>query len=126
MKRRAHSATDTVAAGGGSRLFYRNAAFVVGPESAGASPGPACYRKDGPLAVTDANLILGRLIPESFPRIFGKNEDEALDPESSRKAFKTLAEEINSYYDKTITKKDINVMARGIRNKQIRNKNIKC
>jgi len=55
---------NTVAAGGGSRLFYRNGMFVVGPESAGAHPGPACYKKGGPLAVTDANLVLGRLLPE--------------------------------------------------------------
>lgn len=55
---------NTVAAGGGSRLFYRNGMFVVGPESAGAHPGPACYQKGGPLAVTDANLVLGRLLPE--------------------------------------------------------------
>lgn len=50
---------NTVAAGGGSRLFYRNGLFVVGPESAGAHPGPTCYRKHGPLAVTDANVLLG-------------------------------------------------------------------
>jgi 5-oxoprolinase (ATP-hydrolysing) len=55
---------NTVAAGGGSRLFYKHGMFVVGPESATAHPGPACYRKGGPLAVTDANLILGRLLPE--------------------------------------------------------------
>lgn len=55
---------NTVAAGGGSRLFYRNGMFVVGPESAGADPGPACYKKGGPLAITDANLVLGRLLPE--------------------------------------------------------------
>lgn len=55
---------NTVAAGGGSRLFYRNGLFVVGPESAGAHPGPACYKKGGPLAITDANLVLGRLLPE--------------------------------------------------------------
>lgn len=54
---------NTVAAGGGSRLFYRNGMLVVGPESAGAHPGPACYKKGGPLAITDANLVLGRLLP---------------------------------------------------------------
>ena len=67
---------DTVAAGGGSRLFFRNGLFVTGPESAGAHPGPAAYRKGGPLAVTDANLLLGRLLPDYFPKIFGKTEDE--------------------------------------------------
>lgn len=57
----------TVAAGGGSRLFFRHGIFEVGPESAGSHPGPVCYRKQGHLAVTDANLILGRLQPEFFP-----------------------------------------------------------
>ena len=53
---------NTVAAGGGSRLFYRNGLFKVGPESAGAHPGPTCYRKNGPLTVTDANVLLGELV----------------------------------------------------------------
>lgn len=86
---------NTVAAGGGSRLFFRNALFVVGPESAGAHPGPACYRKGGPLTVTDANLFLGRLLPDFFPRIFGKNEDQGLDPHASEVLFRELADEIN-------------------------------
>ena len=86
---------NTVAAGGGSRLFFRNGLFVVGPESAGAHPGPACYRKGGPLAVTDANLFLGRLLPDFFPKIFGKNEDEGLDASASEKLFKELTEQIN-------------------------------
>lgn len=59
---------NTVAAGGGSILTYRNKIFNVGPESAGAHPGPACYRKGGPLTVTDANLFLGRLHIDSFPK----------------------------------------------------------
>jgi 5-oxoprolinase (ATP-hydrolysing) len=86
---------NTVAAGGGSRLFWKNGLFVVGPESASAHPGPACYRKGGPLTITDANLLLGRLLPDFFPKIFGKNEDEGLDAEASEKLFKELAEEIN-------------------------------
>lgn len=86
---------NTVAAGGGSRLFYRHGMFVVGPESATAHPGPACYRKGGPLAVTDANLILGRLLPEHFPKIFGPNEDEGLDISASRKLFEEITAEIN-------------------------------
>lgn len=86
---------NTVAAGGGSRLFWKNGLFVVGPESAGAHPGPACYRKGGPLTVTDANLFLGRLLPEFFPKIFGKNEDEALDEAASKKLFHELTKEIN-------------------------------
>ena len=87
----------TVAAGGGSRLFFRNGLFEVGPESAGAHPGPVCYRRDGYLAVTDANLVLGRLHPEYFPKIFGTNENEALDLEASRKSFEKITAEINVY-----------------------------
>ncbi|GAM86551.1 hypothetical protein ANO11243_045650 [Dothideomycetidae sp. 11243] len=86
---------NTVAAGGGSRLFFRNGLFVVGPESASAHPGPACYRKDGPLTITDANLVLGRLLPEFFPKIFGKNEDQGLDMEASKKLFEDLTKKIN-------------------------------
>ena len=86
---------NTVAAGGGSRLFFRNGLFVVGPESAGAHPGPACYRKGGPLTVTDANLFLGRLLPDFFPKIFGKTEDQGLDEKASEKLFQELTDEIN-------------------------------
>ena len=86
---------NTVAAGGGSRLFFRNGLFVVGPESAGAHPGPACYRKGGPLTVTDANLFLGRLLPDFFPKIFGQSEDQGLDVSASEQLFTKLAEEIN-------------------------------
>lgn len=86
---------STVAAGGGSILFWRNGMFVVGPESAGSDPGPACYRKGGPLTVTDANLFLGRLLPDYFPKIFGPNQDEALDFDLTSKKFKELTEEIN-------------------------------
>ncbi|EGO61350.1 5-oxoprolinase [Neurospora tetrasperma FGSC 2508] len=87
---------NTVAAGGGSILFFRNGLFVVGPESASAHPGPACYRKGGPATVTDANLFLGRLLPEFFPKIFGKNEDEGLDPEASRIKIQELADQIKA------------------------------
>lgn len=86
---------NTVAAGGGSRLFFRNGLFVVGPESAGAHPGPACYRKGGPLTVTDANLFLGRLLPDFFPKIFGKSEDQGLDKSASETLFVELTENIN-------------------------------
>ena len=86
----------TVAAGGGSRLFYLNGMFKVGPESAGAQPGPVCYRKNGYLAITDANLVLGRLQPDNFPHIFGPDEDQPLDLEASRHAFADLANEINT------------------------------
>ena len=90
----------TVAAGGGSRLFFRNGLFEVGPESAGAHPGPVCYRKGGHLTVTDANLLLGRLDKEFFPKIFGTNENKALDLEASRKSIKKLTKEINIYSKK--------------------------
>jgi 5-oxoprolinase (ATP-hydrolysing) len=86
---------NTVAAGGGSRLFYRNGLFVVGPESAGAHPGPACYRKHGPLTVTDANVLLGRIQPHLFPAIFGETEKEMLDVETTTRAFEALTEMIN-------------------------------
>lgn len=85
----------TVAAGGGSILSWRNGLFHVGPESASAHPGPACYRKGGPLTVTDANLFLGRLLPEYFPRIFGPKENEPLDREITAAKFITLTEDIN-------------------------------
>lgn len=86
---------NTVAAGGGSRLFFRNGLFVVGPESAGAHPGPACYRKEGPLTVTDANLFLGRLLPDFFPKIFGKSENEGLDASASEVLFRQITDQIN-------------------------------
>ncbi|KZW02220.1 hypothetical protein EXIGLDRAFT_829430 [Exidia glandulosa HHB12029] len=87
---------NTVAAGGGSCLTFKNGLCLAGPESAGAEPGPACYRKGGPLAVTDANLLLGRLLPDFFPKIFGKSEKEPLDADASRSAFEKLAEEVNA------------------------------
>ncbi len=88
----------TVAAGGGSRLFFEHGMFMVGPESAGAHPGPVCYRKGGHLAVTDANLFLGRIQPDFFPRIFGPSENEPLDIAATRRAFEALTAEINAYY----------------------------
>ncbi|BGO97667.1 putative 5-oxoprolinase (putative) [Rhodotorula toruloides] len=86
---------NTVAAGGGSRLFWRNGMFVTGPESAGSHPGPACYRKQGYPAVTDANLVLGRLLPSHFPQIFGASEDQPLDIDASRSALEELRKQIN-------------------------------
>ncbi|WFU12200.1 hydantoinase B/oxoprolinase family protein (plasmid) [Rhizobium sp. CB3090] len=84
----------TVAAGGGSLLQYDGSRFRVGPDSAGANPGPKGYRKGGPLAVTDANIMVGKLMPEMFPAIFGENQDQLLDYESVKTAFESLAEEI--------------------------------
>ncbi|ROT78044.1 hypothetical protein C7M84_003267 [Penaeus vannamei] len=71
--------------------------FVVGPDSAGAHPGPVCYKKGGPLAVTDANLVLGRLLPHYFPKIFGPQENEPLDKDSVIKAFKKITNEVNAH-----------------------------
>lgn len=89
---------NTVAAGGGSRLFFDKGLYKVGPESAGANPGPVCYRKQGGcLAITDANLLLGRLMPEFFPKIFGKTEDLPLDKEATKQAFESLADRINQH-----------------------------
>ncbi|KAL2813608.1 Hydantoinase B/oxoprolinase-domain-containing protein [Aspergillus granulosus] len=98
---------NTVAAGGGSILFWRHGLFVVGPESAGAHPGPACYRKGGPLTVTDANLFLGRLLPEYFPKIFGPNENEQLDVTIVRQKFTELADQINKETGQSKTPEEI-------------------
>ena len=84
----------TVAAGGGSILHYDGARFRVGPDSAGANPGPKCYRRGGPLAVTDANVMVGKLISDFFPRIFGPQQDQALDADAVRTAFAAMAKEI--------------------------------
>ena len=84
----------TVAAGGGSLLTFDGARMRVGPESAGADPGPACYGRGGPLAVTDANLLTGRLRPEFFPAIFGPAADQPLDVAATRAGFEALAGEI--------------------------------
>ncbi|KAF4871285.1 hypotheticall protein [Colletotrichum siamense] len=85
----------TVAAGGGSILTWKNGLFNVGPESASAHPGPACYRKGGPLTVTDANLFLGRLLPEYFPKVFGPKENEPLNREVTASKFLELTSQIN-------------------------------
>ena len=84
----------TVAAGGGSILKFSDGRFQVGPESAGANPGPACYRRGGPLTVTDCNVMLGKLQPDHFPSVFGVDGDQPLDVEVVQKRFSTLATEI--------------------------------
>lgn len=93
-----------MAAGGGSGLFFTKGLYKVGPESAGANPGPVCYRKNGFLTITDANLMLGRLLPNYFPKIFGPNEDETLDYEAAKKAFESLTVEINDQNAQTGSK----------------------
>ena len=84
----------TVAAGGGSILTFRDGRFQVGPESAGANPGPACYRRGGPLTVTDCNVMLGKLNPAHFPAVFGPDADQPLDAEIVAEKFQQLAQEI--------------------------------
>ncbi|MGR3485614.1 MAG: hydantoinase B/oxoprolinase family protein [Paracoccaceae bacterium] len=89
-------AIHTVAAGGGSICAYRQGRLTVGPESAGADPGPACYRRGGPPTVTDCNVVLGKLQPSRFPAVFGPDGDAPLDPEASRTAFERIAERVTA------------------------------
>ncbi|HSV30210.1 MAG TPA: hydantoinase B/oxoprolinase family protein, partial [Candidatus Omnitrophota bacterium] len=81
----------TVAAGGGSVLEYDGARFRVGPQSAGANPGPTCYRRGGPLTVTDCNVMVGKLQPAFFPKVFGPDADQPLDAEAVAARFAELA-----------------------------------
>ena len=85
----------TVAAGGGSLLTFDGSRFRVGPESAGANPGPACYRRGGAIAVTDANMVLGKLQPKYFPAVFGSTQDKPLDAKAPLKQFEKIAAESN-------------------------------
>ena len=84
----------TIAAGGGSVLTFDGARFRVGPDSAGANPGPLCYRNQGPLALTDANLMLGKLLPQHFPSLFGEDGCQPLDKDAVAQAFEALAEQL--------------------------------
>ena len=86
----------TVAAGGGSILHFDGSRYRVGPDSAGADPGPACYRGGGPLTVTDANVMLGRIQPAHFPAVFGPGGDQPLDDEIVRRRFTDLAADIRA------------------------------
>jgi len=86
----------SIAAGGGSIIRFDGARLRVGPESAGASPGPACYRRGGPLTITDANVLLGRIQPEYFPRVFGPDADESLDAAVVERRFTELAEHMTA------------------------------
>lgn len=93
----------TVAAGGGSILKFDGARLRVGPESAGADPGPACYRRGGPLTVTDANLLLGRIQPGHFPSVFGPQADQPLDAQAVARKFGSLAAEVSSATGRTVS-----------------------
>ena len=85
----------TVAAGGGSILHFDGSRYRVGPESAGATPGPACYRRSGPLAVTDCNVMLGKIQPDYFPKLFGLDSNQPLDYKAVHNGFMKLAEKIS-------------------------------
>jgi len=87
---------ETVAAGGGSMLKFLDGRLRVGPESAGADPGPVCYRGGGPLAVTDANAVLGRVQPRYFPACFGPDADQPLDVDAARNALDDLARQVEA------------------------------
>ena len=94
---------NTVAAGGGSILHFDGSRYRVGPESAGAFPGPACYRNGGPLTVTDCNVMLGKLNPDYFPKVFGPNGNQKLDLEIVQRKFTSLAKDISSSSNKAVT-----------------------
>ncbi len=85
----------TVAAGGGSIVHFDGSRFRVGPDSAGAKPGPVCYRQNGPLTITDCNVMLGKLNPRFFPKVFGKSGQEPLDETSVKQQFTQLAKQVN-------------------------------
>ena len=97
----------TVAAGGGSILHFDGARYRVGPDSAGANPGPACYRNDGPLTITDCNVMLGKLNPDFFPHVFGPKANQALDIDIVRHKFQKLADEIKKTTGKDTTPENV-------------------
>ena len=94
---------NTVAAGGGSILHFDGSRYRVGPDSAGANPGPACYRNGGPLTVTDCNVMLGKLNPELFPKVFGKNANQQIDVNIVKEKFNVLAKEISNATKKSVS-----------------------
>ena len=87
-------AINTIAAGGGSILFFDGSSYRVGPKSAGSNPGPACYRRGGPLTVTDANVMLGKIHPQYFPSVFGIDGNLPLDKDTVIQQFTQLAQDI--------------------------------
>jgi len=97
----------TVAAGGGSICAFDGARFRVGPESAGAAPGPAAYRRGGPLTVTDCNVMVGKLDPELFPKVFGPDGDAALDADVVRTKFAALAAEVSAVQGRKSTPEEV-------------------
>ena len=100
-------AIHTIAAGGGSVLFFDGSSYRVGPESAGSNPGPACYRRGGPLAVTDANVMLGKIHPQYFPPVFGPDGNLPLDRDIVISRFTQLAQEIATATGNTRTPEQV-------------------
>jgi len=100
-------AINTIAAGGGSILFFDGSSYRVGPESAGSNPGPACYRRGGNLAITDANVMLGKIHPQYFPSIFGSDGNLPLDKEIVTQKFTQLAQDINTVTKHTQTPEQV-------------------
>ncbi|MFP5514571.1 MAG: hydantoinase/oxoprolinase family protein, partial [Alphaproteobacteria bacterium] len=97
----------TVAAGGGSLCVFDGTRFRVGPDSAGANPGPACYRRGGPLTVTDCNVMVGKIQPRFFPQVFGPNGDQPLDAEVVKARFTELAATVNAKLGTTMTPQEV-------------------
>jgi len=97
----------TVAAGGGSVLHFDGSRLRVGPDSAGANPGPACYRRGGPLAVTDCNVLLGKIQPDFFPRVFGPGADQPLDREAVARRFAEMAEAVRRETGRDMTSEQL-------------------
>jgi 5-oxoprolinase (ATP-hydrolysing) len=97
----------SIAAGGGSIVGFDGARLRVGPESAGANPGPACYRRDGPLTLTDANVLLGRIQPAFFPKVFGPRADESLDAAVVARRFAELARRMARAGDRRVSSEDV-------------------
>ncbi|MBW4686970.1 MAG: hydantoinase/oxoprolinase family protein [Komarekiella atlantica HA4396-MV6] len=100
-------AINTIAAGGGSILFFDGSSYRVGPESAGSNPGPACYRRGGPLAVTDANVMLGKVNPQYFPFVFGIDGNLPLDKDIVIQQFTQLAQDIEAVTGNTRTPEQV-------------------
>ncbi len=100
-------AINTIAAGGGSILFFDGSSYRVGPESASANPGPACYRRGGPLTITDANVMLGKIHPQYFPSVFGRDGNLPLDKDIVIQRFTQLAEDIETATGNTRTPEQV-------------------
>jgi len=110
---------STIAAGGGSVLCFVDGRFNVGPTSAGANPGPACYRQNGPLTVTDANLLLGRIQPDFFPACFGPEGNQALSVSATSKALSMLADTITSETGRSMTAETVAAGFRHVANENM-------